>query len=73
MVVRSGLSANAHPDGAVPRGLSPVSSVSEDDRHDYRDDQRKSDAQDEEGDGAEPAVATFLILLLTLPAPGLLR
>ncbi len=61
------------PDGAVPRGLSPVSSVSKDDRYNYRDEQRKSDAQDEEGDGTEPAAATFLILLLTVPATSLLR
>ena len=61
------------PDGAGPRGLSPVRSVSEDDRPNHRDEHRKSDAQDEDGDGAEPAAATFLILLLTVPATSLLR
>ena len=46
---------------------------SEDDRHNYRDEHRKSDAQDEEGDGTELAAATVLILFLTLPATSLLR
>ena len=54
-------------DGAWPRR------VSEDDRHNYRDEYRKSDAQDEEGDGTELAAATVLILFLTLPATSLLR
>ena len=55
------------PDGAGPRR------VSEDDPHNYRDEHRKSDAQDEEGDGTELAAATVLILFLTLPATSLLR
>ncbi len=61
------------PDGAGPRGVSGGLSVSEDERHNYRDEQRKSDAQDEEGDGTELAAATVLILFLTIPATSLLR
>ena len=61
------------PDGAGPRGLSPARLVSEDDRPNYCDEHRESDGQDEEGNGAEPAAATVLIPLTTLPVTSLFR
>ena len=61
------------PDGAGPRGLSRARLVSEDDRPNYCDEHRESDCQHEEGNGAEPAAATVLIPLTTLPVTSLFR
>ena len=63
----------AGPHGAGPRGSSPVCSVPEDERPNYRDKHRKSDDQEKQGNGAEPFTATVLVLFVTLPATSFLR